>query len=114
MHELGVAAEIIRMAQHEAARQKLGRIEGIGLRIGALSGVDPEALRFALEASTLDTPLAGLKVDIDFLPVQAACKACGHRMQVEELVFLCDRCGSCDLQITQGEEMHLSYITVQD
>jgi hydrogenase nickel incorporation protein HypA/HybF len=98
------------MAQQEATRQGFGRIEEVGLRIGALSGVDPEALRFALEASTLDTPLAGLKVDINFLPVKAVCQSCGKDQLVEEYVFLCGGCGSHNLQIVQGEEMHLAYI----
>jgi hydrogenase nickel incorporation protein HypA/HybF len=85
-------------------------VDAIGLRIGALSGVDAEALRFALEASTLDTPLAGVRVDIECLPVRAACRACRSRIEVMDYLFICPQCGSGE----QGEELQLARITGHD
>lgn len=114
MHELSIASEILRAVNAEATRAKLRRVDAIGLRIGALSGVNPEALRFALEASTLDTPLAGLKIDIEQVPVKATCRACRGTLEVADFLFVCTRCGSGDLEVTQGEEMHLVRITGQD
>ncbi len=114
MHELNIATEILRAVNSEAARANLLRVDEIGLRIGALSGVDPDALRFALEASTIDTPLAGVRVDIECLPVRATCRACQGTIEVTDYMFICPHCGSGDLVVTQGEELQLARITGQD
>jgi hydrogenase nickel incorporation protein HypA/HybF len=113
MHELGIATEIIRTVQDQATRNGPLRIDEIGLRIGAMSGVDPEALRFAIEASTIDTPLNGVRVAIERVPVRAACNTCSGAMEVNEFVFICDLCGSRDLRITQGDELDITYVSGQ-
>ena len=111
MHELGIATAIIDIVEKEAAKRSIDRIEEIGLRIGALTCVDPEALRFAFEASTIDTPLAGAKIAIESVPVRGVCRSCGKTIEIQEYVFVCSHCGASDLDIGQGEELDVAYIT---
>jgi hydrogenase nickel incorporation protein HypA/HybF len=113
MHELNVAMEIIDIVEKEAASKKIELVEEIGLKIGALTGVDPEALRFAFEASTADTPLAGVKILIENIPVRGTCRSCGKAIEVKEFVFICPHCGAGDLEINQGEELDIAYIVGQ-
>jgi len=113
MHELSVAMEIIDIVEKEAAKRNLKRVEEIALKIGALTGVDPEALRFAFEASTLDTPLAGVKISIENIPVRGRCLSCGKAIEVKEFVFICPYCGAGNLEINQGEELDIAYIVGQ-
>ena len=113
MHELSIAMEIIDIVEMEAAKRSIGRIEEIGLKIGALTAVDPEALRFAFEASTVDTPLAGVKIGIEHIPVRGSCRSCGKSVDIREFVFICSHCGSSDLDIDQGEELDVAYIAGQ-
>jgi hydrogenase nickel incorporation protein HypA/HybF len=113
MHELSVAMEIINIVEKEASTRNLERIEEIGLKIGALTGVDPEALRFAFEASTADTPLAGVRINIEDIPVRGVCRSCGKTIEVKEFVFICPHCGSGDLEINRGEELDIAYIVGQ-
>ena len=58
MHELAVAMEIIDIVQGEMDRQGLRRIDAVAVRIGALTGINADALTFGFEASVIDTPLA--------------------------------------------------------
>jgi hydrogenase nickel incorporation protein HypA/HybF len=113
MHELNIAMTIINIVEKEAAGKKLGRVEEIGLKIGALTGVDPEALRFAFEASTVDTSLAGARIEIENIPVRGTCRSCGKKFEVKEFVFICPHCGAGDLEINQGEELDIAYIVGQ-
>ena len=113
MHELSVAVKIIEIVEKEAAEKKLEKVEAIGLKIGALTGVDPEALRFAFEASTADTSLAGAKIEIENIPVRGACRSCGETIEVKDFVFICPRCGGGDLEIKHGEELDIAYIVGQ-
>jgi len=111
MHELSIALEIIEIVEKEAAQRNFERIDEIGLKIGALAGVHPEALRFALEASTIDTPLGGMTINIEDLPVRGICRSCGKAIEIKEFVFICPHCGAGDLDIRQGEELDIAYIS---
>jgi hydrogenase nickel incorporation protein HypA/HybF len=88
-------------------------VTAIHLRIGALSGVDPEALSFGFEAATIDTPLAGTQLVIQPVPVRAACRACGREFDVDDLMFLCPGCQSVDVDVTQGQEMQIDHLVVE-
>ncbi len=113
MHELSIARNIIDIVTAEADKRHLDRVTAIHLRIGALSGVDPEALSFGFEAATLDTRLAGTKLVIRQVPVKAKCRACGREFTVKDLMFLCPNCHSVDVDVTQGEEMQIEHLVVE-
>jgi Zn finger protein HypA/HybF involved in hydrogenase expression len=46
MHELSIAASIVDTVLQEIQRKNLPPVQTIAVRIGALSGVEPEALRY--------------------------------------------------------------------
>ena len=110
MHELRVATEIIEIVQGEMERRGLSGIKEAGLRLGALSGFDAGALAFSFEAAVVDTALAGAVLKIEPVPVKGTCRSCGHDFEVDEFVFICPRCGSADMDMTQGEELDIVYL----
>lgn len=110
MHELGIALEIIDIVQEESSRRNLNELEKIGIRLGFLAGVDPEALSFSFEAATLDTPLAGTTLVIEQIPVRGECRSCREKVEVDDFVFMCPHCDSADIDITQGEELDVAYL----
>ena len=111
MHELSIATGIIEIATQEAAEKKLVKIEEIGVKIGALTGVNPDALQFAFDASIIDTPLDGAKLKIEFVEIAGVCRSCKRDIRVIDYGFICEHCGSTDLEITRGEELDIVYIT---
>ncbi len=110
MHELAVAREIIDIVQGEMDRRGLRRIEAVALRIGALTGINADALTFGFEASVVDTPLAGAHLIIETMPVRAACRSCGKESEIEPYLFICPHCASSDLEIVQGEELDIDHL----
>jgi hydrogenase nickel incorporation protein HypA/HybF len=110
MHELTVAKEIIDIVRAEMRRQGLHRIEAVALRIGALTGINADALEFGFDASITDTPLAGARLIIEILPVRAACRSCGRESEIEPYLFKCPHCAGSDLEIVQGEELDIDHL----
>ena len=110
MHELSVAREIIEIVEGEMTRLNLRRIETVNIRLGALSGIHPEALSFGYEASVIDTPLAGSRLEIEAVPIKGRCRLCAREFDVEEFVFLCPHCHATDLDIVAGEELAIDYL----
>jgi len=109
MHELRIAQEIINITQREMFARKLNKISKIGLKIGALSGIDPEALSFGFEASIVDSELAGARLEIEFIPVKGRCNSCQADFEIDDFVFICPKCGSSDITVSEGEELNITY-----
>jgi hydrogenase nickel incorporation protein HypA/HybF len=110
MHELQAASRILEIVERELNRRNLGKIKKVGVRVGAMSGFDPEALRFSFEALVFGTALDATRLEIEFVPVRGTCGECGREFSLEKLIFICPECGSGKLNIVSGEELEISYL----
>ncbi len=61
MHEMSIAMEVCRIAEDQVGLAAMPRIREIGLTVGARSGVEPESLRFCLEALLDRPPFVGAR-----------------------------------------------------
>jgi hydrogenase nickel incorporation protein HypA/HybF len=112
MHELSIASAIVDTVTQEIKRQNLPPVQTVVVRIGALSGVVPEALQFGFEAIIPDTLLANTKLQIERTPVQGKCRGCCGEFSVQEFVFACPSCQSGQIEVTRGEELEIAYLEV--
>jgi hydrogenase nickel incorporation protein HypA/HybF len=112
MHEMRVATEIIEFAQKEMLNRNLDSIKKIGMKIGALSCINPDSLRFCFEAATQETALADVALTIEYVPVDGVCKSCGEDFRVDDYTFICPSCGSNDIDIARGDECVIEYLEV--
>ena len=110
MHEMTIALEIIKTVEIEKLERDMKTVNEIGLKIGALSSIDPESLRFCFEASRQDTCLADTSLKIEFIPIEIKCLSCNRDSKIEKFAFVCPKCGSNEIEIIKGNEMHISYI----
>lgn len=109
MHELGIAESALEQTLAQARRAGASRVERIVLRVGALSGVDPEALRFALEAIMPGSAVEGAALQIDTIPAVAVCPACRLEFVPDNgILFECPSCGWPGTTLKQGRELDLA------
>lgn len=114
MHETGIAAEILDIAEREAARLGAAGVASVTVRVGELSGVAPDALVFAFEALCAGTGAAGARLNIERVPVRARCQACGlESMPETELVLWCAGCGAV-LEIVAGQELQVECLEIRE
>ncbi len=114
MHELGIANSIL-----EAVRTEVARVPGryatkVSLRIGEMTAVDPEALRFSFEILSQDTDLAGLQLEIEICPRRNRCEECGQEFTVRDYDIQCPQCGSLRTQFLSGDEFAFGYLEVEE
>lgn len=98
----------------ERARRPGSKLVKVGVRIGILSGVDMEALRFALSALTLDTELASVDFDIQSCMRQNRCLDCGCEFSSGVCSGCCPRCTSDKIALLGGDELDLAYVEVEE
>ena len=89
-----------------AARDRC-RCTGCGWRSAKLSGVVPDAVRFAFELVTAGTTLDGAPSwRSTSRPGSARCRDCGAEFATAEVLPLC-ACGSADVQVLGGDELRI-------
>jgi hydrogenase nickel incorporation protein HypA/HybF len=114
MHEVGIAAAILEAGQVEAARRPGSKLVRIGVRIGVLSGVDNDALRFAFRALTAGTDLDALELQIESPSRRNCCECCGHEFESSLYNAACPRCTNEATLLTGGDELELAYVEVEE
>jgi hydrogenase nickel incorporation protein HypA/HybF len=113
MHELGIAQAALEQALEQARQADARQIARIGLRVGVLSGVDPDALQFAFEAILAGTPADGAVIEIASVAAIAHCAPCGRDFTAEaDPVCECPVCGQPSVDFKQGRELELTRLEV--
>lgn len=114
MHELSIAARIVEIAG-DRCREAGARATAVTLRIGALSCVHEDALRFSFELVREGTPLAAAELRIVAVPVSIWCGACGREVELPGIQrFACPTCGTPSGDIRAGRELDLESIELAD
>jgi hydrogenase nickel incorporation protein HypA/HybF len=113
MHELSIARDLIDLAVEEAARAGASRVVRVKLRLGALAGVIPPALRTAFDAARVGTSAAGAALDIEHVPATIRCERCNSEHQLDSPHDRrCPACRTPAAVLTAGRELELAELEV--
>lgn len=115
MHELGIAMQIVEIATSSIPDEmKNVQVESVNLKVGKLTAVVPENLRFCFDIVAKDTILSDAKLYIEEIPVVAKCKDCNIEWTIKEPVFTCKKCKSGSIEIISGRELNIESIELAD
>lgn len=108
MHELAITQSVVDAI---VARTDGARVCGVHLRIGKLSGVEPESVRFCFDLVCAGTPLEGAWLDIVEPAARARCRDCGREFEPDGPWPLCP-CGGADVAVLAGQELTVAAVEV--
>ncbi len=111
---MAIAQGILEIVQQYVPEDQAGDIRSVRVRVGQLSGVVPESLDFSFEAIVAGTPWQAAKLQIERVPSVANCNGCGGSHEVEDLVFICAKCGSTDIRLISGTDLQVVDIEIMD
>ncbi|HEY4358530.1 MAG TPA: hydrogenase maturation nickel metallochaperone HypA [Acidobacteriaceae bacterium] len=106
MHELSIALSMIEEIEEQAEKHG-GVVEAVYVRIGVLSGIDAQALRFAYELACEGTPLAGSRLEIESVGLLVFCSGCARTHTPDPQHILCPRCLTPEQEILEGRELEV-------
>ena len=115
MHELSVAQQLVELVELQLADSGSIEVNSVQLRIGPLSGVVPQALRFAYDAATAGTRLAGSALQIEEVEAAIFCHSCGQERTLPSIQRM--RCPVCDApaaDVVRGRELEVVSVEVID
>lgn len=108
MHELSIALSLLEGINEAAERERITRVSSVRLRVGVLSGIAPDALRFSWDLASEDTIAAGSKLEIEEVPLVVMCQTCAARVTpLAGTGLVCPMCGSVCPNIVSGRELEL-------
>ena len=113
MHELVFTEEILSLVLSYAERNKANKVTGINLRIGEMTQVVDECIRFCFASLSKGTIAEGAQIDVERLPLKVKCSNCNTIYQVKNLDFLCPLCSILNSDVVSGKELCLESIEVE-
>ena len=112
MHEVGLMQSALDLALEAAAKAGATRIHRLTLRVGALAGVEPEALAFAFEVVTRGTAAEGAHLEMEAVSILCNCCYCSREFESAGPFFDCPDCGRPSADVLRGYELELAHVEV--
>ena len=110
MHEVAIMEEAVRLAAEAAGAR---RVRKLSLRVGALSGVVPDALRFAFDVVGRGTAVEGASLEIENVPAVCWCAACAREFESENFLDECPRCHNLSGDLRRGRELEIAAVELE-
>jgi hydrogenase nickel incorporation protein HypA/HybF len=111
MHETSIALAVVDQIAERARQEARTGVRAVGLRIGELAGVVPEALEFCFAQACEGTVAQGAALGIEAVEARARCGACSHEWSVGMPPDLC--CPLCDAaaaHLISGRELEITAV----
>lgn len=109
MHELSIAHAVVETVSDAAGEAAVAEVR---VRIGALSGVVADALRFAFDVAAAGTVCEGATLVVDERPVEIWCEPCAATRELTPpLRFRCPVCDTPSADVRGGRELDIASYT---
>ena len=114
MHEFSIAQSLLEIIEREALPYGGTRVTAVTLRIGKLSGVMPDALRFGFETLSRGGMAEGASLIIEEVPLRIKCHHCGAESAMDDPFLLCPRCNGSEVEMIAGRELEIKEMEIDD
>jgi hydrogenase nickel incorporation protein HypA/HybF len=111
MHEYSLVRALLDQVERAAQARGACAVHKLGLKIGALAGVEPELLASAYDVCREGTLCAAAGLEIETVPARWECGECGRRVR-EGAVLSCPAC-AVPARLTSGDEILLERIEME-
>jgi hydrogenase nickel incorporation protein HypA/HybF len=112
MHELSITMSILEIVEENARNLNAKIVHEIEMDIGELSGVDFDALEFAVEHAQKPAIMQDVKFVINKIQAKAKCNNCNYEFELNDYYTPCPICNNFDHDIFQGKELKVKSIKI--
>lgn len=112
MHEISLCEGILRVVEEQAAVQHYRRVKTVWIEVGALAGVEIEALKFGFDVVMKGTLAEGARLEIISVAAVARCDQCGASVMLQQRFDSCPTCGNFPLRLMAGEGLSVKELEV--
>lgn len=113
MHEYSIVQSLIESCEEYVKQNDASKVTKVVVKIGVLSGVEPELLDTAFNTFKEKTVCDGCEFIMNIQQIQIHCKNCDTKSTLDKHEFLCPACKSTHINVEDGEDMILMSLEMQ-
>lgn len=107
MHEMSVTRSMLDIVRREMEANNFHTLKKLKIRVGELTAIEPDSLRFCFDVSIKGTPLEGAELEIEEVPLSGRCRGCRAEFRITAFENRCPKCGSTDIERVSGHELDI-------
>lgn len=112
MHEMSLCESLVQVIEEQSQSQSFNKVTKVFLEVGALAGVELDAMRFCFDIVCRDTIIDGAELIITELPASAWCFDCSKEVTITDRLDPCPLCQGFSLKCQDGDEMRIKELEV--
>lgn len=117
MHEMAIAASLIDIVKEEMAKHNASKLLMVRVCYGKLTNLVPDALSFAFEVQTKQSPLEDAELELKEIPVTVTCGECSTEFTPEGTDLFYMPCPSCENlfghTVLTGKELYVDHLEAE-
>jgi hydrogenase nickel incorporation protein HypA/HybF len=110
MHEFSICQSLVRQVENLAVEHGASRVLSIHLRIGPLSGIEPQLLASAFQQIITGSAAESAQLQLTQSPIRVHCLECGADTEALINRLVCGKCGHWRTRLLSGDEMLLESV----
>ncbi len=110
MHEYAICVALLEQVETVARKHHAERVDRILLKVGPLSGVEPDLLQQSWPLAAAQSIAEAAELVIELSPVVVRCTQCNAETEASPGRLLCKQCGDFRTQLISGDEMVLNRV----
>ncbi|MDT8339677.1 MAG: hydrogenase maturation nickel metallochaperone HypA [Sulfurimonas sp.] len=113
MHEYSIVQSLLDSCEENAVKNNATKVTKVVIKIGVMSGVEPELLRTAFDTFKEKTLCEEAEFFINIQPVVIKCNKCLSESILKSIEYCCPKCEETDIDILDGEDMYLMQLELE-
>lgn len=113
MHEYSIVQSLLDSCEENAKANDASQVTKVVVKIGVMSGVEPDLLKTAFDTFKEETICAQAEFIMNIQPILIQCNSCNTETILKKNEYNCPKCQSIDLEILDGEEMFLMQLELE-
>lgn len=113
MHEYSIVQSLLDNCEENANQNGSTKVTKVVVKIGVLSGVEPDLLQIAFDTFKENTICNDALFVINIQKVVIKCKTCGSTSTLEKHEYNCPLCKSTEINVLDGEDMYLMQLELE-
>ncbi len=113
MHESSIVSSLLEICEENAKKEGVEKITKVEVKIGVLSGVEPDLLQRAFDTFKEKTICDGAEFVMNIQKIVIYCNECKKEFTLEKNEFVCPTCKSFDIETRDGKDMYLMRLEME-
>ncbi len=113
MHEYSIVTSLLDLCEENAKKESAEKITKVEVKIGKLSGVEPDLLQTAFDTFKEKTICEEAEFVMHIQDIVIYCNVCKKEFILKENEFSCPVCKGYDIETIDGEDMYLMRLEME-